>query len=805
MTDIPKNQPLRGLHILDLCEGLGDGSGRYLADLGADVILVEAPGGSAARTHPPLVQGKSAWFAVQAANKHSVELDITRETDRAEFVALATETDILLHPRTDTALAWLDAIVHLTNAPDSTLITLAISEFGDSGPYAGHAGSNAVHMALAGNTARSGLKHREPLLPPGQLAYASASIQAAWVVLVGFWQRLHTGRGGRIDFSIFEATCQVLDPALGVTGSAAGGKSAASLAPRGRPPEGKMYPFFRCADGFVRICVLSPRQWQGMCAWLGDDHPFTDPSFANLGKRAKHMRDINALIQVLFLLEPGDDLVAEGQRRGVPIAAVATPQHVLHDNHFVARGVFRELQLLEGLIGTVPAGFLKINGQRARIRQAAPVLDSHKARFFPRESDLNFHEKSGDDKRRPLAGIRVLDLGVIVAGAESGRLFADQGAEVIKIETSTYPDGLRQSMTNEPMTESFAQGTRGKKSLGLNLRSEEGKRLFKALVAKSDVVLTNFKPGTMDSLGFDYGTLKAINPRIIVSESSALGGTGPMSKTMGYGPLVRASAGLTGLWRYPDDERGFGDALTIFPDHLAARVTAVAVLALLLDRERTGLGGTVSLSQAETILMCLAPELLAESLQPGWLTPCGNRGRFDAPSNLFACAGDDEWCAIDIQGNEQWQAVCELIARPDLAEDSKLAYAEGRLHHCEHLEQALSAWTEQLDSNEVADQLQARGIAAGVMRRIHELSDDPHLQARDFFRINEQPGLPAALMTENGPAGKSFMPEPDIAPAPFVAEHTRSLMQSILNLDDKTIDTLIENGDLEEADQAAIQ
>ena len=163
---------------------------------------------------------------------------------------------------------------------------------------------------------------------------------------------------------------------------------------------------------------------------------------------------------------------------------------------------------------------------------------------------------------------------------------------------------------------SFALGNRNKRSLGLNLRSDAGKKLFGRLVACSDVVLTNFKPGTLDSLGLGYDELKAINPRIIVVESSALGSTGSWSRRMGYGPLVRATVGLTTLWRHPDAPEGFGDDQTVFPDHAAARVGAAGVVAALIERERTGVGRWIGVAQMETVFCQLATEYVRESLDP---------------------------------------------------------------------------------------------------------------------------------------------------------------------------------------------
>lgn len=794
--------PLTGLRILDLCEGVGDSCGRYLADLGAEVLLIESSNGSPARKLGPLINGGSTYFATHAANKKSVVLDNANADDIDLFQALASESDLILHSRTDISLSWLTTIQAVIER-NSHLVVLAISDFGDSGPYADYAGSNPVHMALAAVTARSGLKGQPPLLPPGQLSYEAASAQASWVALVGYWQRLRTGTGGNIDFSVFEAVCQMIDPALGVTGSGAAGQSATKLAPRGRPPEGKMYPFFKCADGYVRVCLLNPRQWAAMSDWLGPDHPFTDPSFGNIGKRYKSMREINAVIQELFITEKGSDLVDQGRERGVPLAMVATPQNVFDNVHLNARGAFTDVSVGEGGNGKAPTGYIEINNQLAGIRTSAPKLGEHAAKFSstPKKSDVSNPQSN---EQQPLSGIRILDLGVIVAGAELGRLFADQGAEVIKIETRAFADGLRQSMDNSPMTESFAQGTRGKMSLGLNLRSDEGKRLFKQLVAKSDIVVSNFKPGTMDSLGFGYETLKAINPRIIFSESSALGNSGPMAKTMGYGPLVRAGSGLVGLWRYPEDEASFGDAITIFPDHFAARISAAAIMALLIERENSGAGGTVSLSQTEAILMVLSSELVADSIQPGWLTAVGNRGRFNAPSNLFACTGDDEWCVIDVQNDTQWQNLCTQIGRADLATDEKFATAEQRLAHCEFLEAEVGKWANELTPQEITEQLQANGIPAAPMKRVDELPVDPHLKARGFFRENQQPGLEGTLLTENGPAGKTFFPIPTIKPAPFVAQHTRELMHKLLGLDNDQIDALLAAGDLEDIDSDLI-
>ena len=194
---------------------------------------------------------------------------------------------------------------------------------------------------------------------------------------------------------------------------------------------------------------------------------------------------------------------------------------------------------------------------------------------------------------------------MIVAGGELGRLFADLGAEVIKIESATYPDGLRQTPPGRPMSRSWALTHRNEYGLGLDLRQQSGADIFGRLVAGADAVFANFKPGTLASLGFSYDTLRALNPGIVLAESSAFGATGPWSVRMGYGPLVRATTGITRLWT-SDDGDGFYDATTIFPDHVVARITAIAALAALIRRDRTGDGAHVHISQAEAAVNQLA-------------------------------------------------------------------------------------------------------------------------------------------------------------------------------------------------------
>ncbi|MBL4826260.1 MAG: CoA transferase [Spongiibacteraceae bacterium] len=795
ISDKSSDLPLSGLRILDLCDENSQTCGRLLADLGAEVVLVEAPQGCKARAQQPLYQQQSLHFSTHNINKRSVLIDIQTPEGKKKLLALCKQVDVVVESFKPGELHLMGLGSEVLRAQNQALMVIAISDFGQSGPYRDFHANNMVQLALSGVLARSGIKGHEPLLPPGEMALEAAAVQAVWVVLLGYIHRVKTGQGGYMDFSVFEASAQLIDPGLGATGSAAGGKTAAQIAAKGRPPVSAFYPIFPCADGYVRLCILNPRQWKNMSQWLGDEHPFTDPSYGQLGKRFRVIKEINALIQTLFLHEKTHSLVEQGQARDIPIARLASPQDVFNDEHFCERDTFIPWPI-KNKQGLLASGYLDIDGERVGVRSAAPELGEHTAKPFTQARlSITFADKS----TRPLAGIRVLDLGVIVAGAELGRLLSDQGADVIKIENKAFSDGLRQSSSGEAITVSFAQGSRGKRSLGLNLRSEQGIALFKKLAAQSDIVLSNFKPGTMESLGINYEVLSKINPRIIMADSSALGNSGPRSRSMGYGPLVRATTGLSGLWKYPDrDDGGFSDGITIYPDHFAARVSSVGIAALLIRRQRTGKGGVVSVSQAECILNTMSTEFLLESLQTGSLKPRGNRNAYDAPNTLFPCKGDDQWCAVCVENDENFQQLCLVIGREDWQHDSRFCKAQGRLNNAEILEQGLSEWTCQHSPEQIMNMMQAAGIAAGKMHRVEELETNPHLLARNFIRTLHQPGINNPLATENAPVAFSQLPEPDIRPAPLLGEHTREIAKELLAMSEQEVDQAIEQGILEQ-------
>jgi crotonobetainyl-CoA:carnitine CoA-transferase CaiB-like acyl-CoA transferase len=799
--------PLKGLRALDLTQDCGQSVGRLLADLGVDVILVEPANVARDRDSRPIAGSDSFRFAFDNANKRGFVLD--PEKDPAELDRLLGRADILIvAPQIDSSpLCALDTFGIRQRHPH--LIVLSMTAFGLDGPYMAWKATGPTLLALSGALSRSGLPGREPLPPPGDLVLGSVHLQATFAVLVAYLNRLDTGHGDRLDFSYFEAAISLIDPGFGVGGSATGGIPASKL-PRGRADARYFYPVFRCADGYIRVCILSAKQWQGMYRWLGEPAELSDPAYGKLIKRFNEFDRILPYIECQIANLTRAEVVEQLQRDGVPCAGLATPAEVLGAEHFLQTGAVRRLDVGLGIHVQGPHGLLEVDGKRVGIRSRAPRSGEHQeeirrelATIADRESDpdatadvpLADHPTS---RRAPLRGLKVLDFGVIVVGAELGRLLADQGADVIKIESRAYPDGVRQSPVSDSdrMTPSFAWGNRNKRGLGLNLRTDEGKRTFFRLAAKADVILSNFKPGTFESLGISYPNLVAVNPTLIMADSLAFGASGPWSKRMGYGPLVRASTGLSYLWRYPDTDDSFSDAQTIYPDHAAARVGAVGVLALLIRKRRQNRGGTVSVSQSDAVP--LGPLIAEESIRPGSLVAVGNASTRAAPWGVYPCAGDDEWCVVTVETDPQWRAFCTIAERMDLLDDGRLATALGRVAQRARVDAAVREWTSRRTPDHVMSALQREGVAAAAMRRVVDLPENPQLAKRGFFRRFKHPLIEGMLVAENAPVRSDHLQDPPLRPAPLEGQHSREILTEILDVGNVEYERLLRAGVVEQ-------
>ncbi|KUI05244.1 CoA-transferase [Mycolicibacterium acapulense] len=763
--------PLSGTRILDLSSGPMSAVGRLLADLGARVTVLRLLGVTDGDVVGPRVAGVPVQTAIDRHGMETVELDPSTAAGRDEFARVLAGTDILIENTRPGSLAEATLAVRQIRRQHPQLVILSLSDFGRDNDYRTWQGTGPVFHALSSELSRSGIPGREPLVPPADLPYHVAAAQAAVMTIAVYLDRLRTGEGDLIDFSILDGAMQTLDPPFGSAGSASAGV-AVKMQQRDWDAERQRYPIIPCKDGHVRICILAKRQWRGMFTWMGSPEEFADPSYDKLGKRFRSPHLLDA-IAAFCADKTRAELESQGQAHGVPTAAVLTLSEALTAEHFSARGFFRDVELAPGVVAPIPVGVSQIDGHRAS------ALDSNSAESERLTAAPLLAGRQRRGEGRPLEGIRVLDLGVIVVGADTGRLFGDLGADVVKIEHSAHPDGLRVGKLTT-MTQPFAAGHRNKRSIGLDLRTQEGLGLAHRLVRDADVVLTNFKPGVAEALGMDYATLRRINPGIVVVDSSAFGPDGPWAKRLGYGPLVRAAVGFTSQWVYPGEPETFCDTVTVYPDHVAARIGTLSAIALLLRRERTGEGGSASIAQAEVMLSHVAADIAADALErAGHPRSCAERG---APWGLFPAAGEHKWIAITVRDAAELQALRWVIGLP----------GDGEIDL-----DAVRAWTSRHSRTEAMERLQAAGVPAGAVMHADELPSWGYYEQRRSFREELHPHADVPFTMENVQIHCDHVADPPLRQAPLIGEQTDEIATELLGLSPTEIEALHRRGVLE--------
>ena len=799
-------RPLTGIRVIDLAVDRGELCGRLLSDLGADVIKVEPPEGSPSRSLPPLdplTPEHSLFFTMRNCGKRSVVIDPADGARMASFESLLASADVLVgsaEPGAAAAVGAPELEADAIAARHPHLVVASITAYGRTGPYAGRDVPGPVVDATSGMCWKAGLPEREPLMPPGNISGDVAGLTAAFAVVCALIQRRAHGAGQLIDLSANEAAAQITDWSLPNSSKAmVEGVDPTEI----RAGPGPVYTILAAADGFVRLVVLSPRQWHAMRAWLGEPDYLQDPEYDGFISRFLIADAVlNPLYEELFSTMTMEEVAEEAQRRGIVATPILKPGDVITNEHFEARKTFDRVPLTTGGTMSLPSGWMEIDGERVGPTGRPPQVGEHTDEVLasledgPRP-DWPEVPESAPEPTLPLAGIRVADFGHGGVGVEISRMLAEYGADVIKIESRTYPDFIRVVLGGE-MSPSFASSSRSKRGFGINAKTDEGRRMLLDLAAAGggstgfDVVVENGSTGVMDELGLGYRDFRTANPDVVMVSSQLMGTTGPWSAWRGYGPNTQVTGGMTHLWDYPDVDRPSGSQ-SIFPDHWAGRMGALAAIAGVLGRRRGVMdaGYHAEVCQVEQVVGVMGDLLARESLEPGSVRPQGNRRDRGAPWGFFRCDGEDQWVAICCRTDAEWAALASLLGLDDPA----LATLEARREREDELEQAVSAWTETLSKQAVTEACLAAGVPAGPMLTSGEQLQDPHLAARGYLVELDQP--PIGVMTFEGPAFVATgMADADIRPAPGLGEHTREIVAE-LGLDEAAIEDLIARGILE--------
>lgn len=377
--------PLAGMRVIDLADEKGELCGRLLAHLAAGVVRVEPPAGAASRRLPPFAPdgATSLYFAHRNADKRGVTLDVEQPAGRELLQRLLADADILIetHAPGHLAAIGLDPARLIEQHP--RLIVASISDFGQTGPYRDCAATDMVGFAMGGMMYRAGIAERPPVVAPGALAYDAAGITAAFAIVMAVYQRLRSGRGQHLDVSVMESVANLADWSLPSFSQAGGFQRRAG--------SGLVYPVYPCADGHVRMVILSPREWRAMRAWLGEPDVVKDEAWEQLMFRLANRDVLDPLFVAHFHDKTKMDLAREAQERGIAVTPVLTPAEVLTNEHAAARGTFVTSRI-DGFEGLLPAGMFEVNGERYGLQRRAPTPGEHNTQVYVDELGLSADE-----------------------------------------------------------------------------------------------------------------------------------------------------------------------------------------------------------------------------------------------------------------------------------------------------------------------------------------------------------------------------------------------------------------------------
>jgi benzylsuccinate CoA-transferase BbsF subunit len=401
------------------------------------------------------------------------------------------------------------------------------------------------------------------------------------------------------------------------------------------------------------------------------------------------------------------------------------------------------------------------------------------------------------ERKQVFSGIRVVDFSWYAVGPQTAKNLGDHGAEVIRVESSVNPDGLRRvgpfkdGVSGLNRSGYFNNQNPNKYSITLNLTLPQAVEIARRLVARADVVIESFTPGVMENFGLGYEDLRKVKPDIIMVSASSQGRGGPHSHHSAYGHVQQALCGVNHLTGWPDGcPTGVHGPYT---DYFVPHLCTTVMIAALEYRRRTGKGQYIELSQLEASIHCLETAILDYTVNSREQGRIGNQHPQASPHGAYRCKGEDRWCTIAVFTDEEWQSFCRVIKNPEWCHDTKFTTLAGRLDNAEELDRLLEEWTLKYKAEQVMKLMQAARVAAGVAQTSKDLHADPQLQHRNHYWVLAHP--------ETGPATYDSMayklsktPGQARMPAPCLGEHNAYLCTELLGMPDEEFVGLMGEG-----------
>jgi crotonobetainyl-CoA:carnitine CoA-transferase CaiB-like acyl-CoA transferase len=744
---------LAGIRVLDLATPAAEIAGRVFADLGAEVIKIEPPGGCASRRTPPFERGKegdlegSLYWRAFGLGKRSVVLDLERADERARFLALVRGADVLIESFTPGTLDALGLGYAALSRENESLLHVSVTPFGQSGPFASGPASDLTLAAAGGLLNLQGDRDRPPVPVGWPETSHHGAVQAAADAILALFERRRTGLGQHLDSSMQAAVVWTL---LFATGhSTLYGEDIPGWGEkRGDPPPqllpGLVIPnMARCQDGFVAMTLVlgevGARSFGSLMRFAAE-HGGLDPDIAE--------RDWSQWLQLLGAgkLTPGDiargfdQLVAflgtrtkaELHERSVKdrwlIAPALSAADLLEDPQLAARDYWVR-------VGDTlhPGAFAKFSKTPIRIEAPAPRLGADQA--LANAPARRPHLPAGPKRLRGrlLDGLKVADFSWVGAGPLVSKDLANHGATVVHVESDKKVDPLRyvppwkDRIPNPANGHTPANFNQSKLGLALDLAHPEARAVAQRLVDWADVVIESFTPGTAEKMGLDWVTLSARKPGLVMLSSCMRGQTGPERRYTAFGLQGAALAGLVAVTGWPD--RMPSGPWGAYTDFIAPRYSIAALAAALHHRDETGEGQYIDLAQVEAAIHFVEPMLLDYVVNGRIAGMAGHASERARPNGVYRADGKERYVALSVETDAQWQALRALV--PGLAARDD--------------DEPLAVWLGGQEPFACAERLRRAGVPAYVVLRAPDLHRDPQLLHRGFFVPLDHPRVGPAL------------------------------------------------------------
>ena len=825
MTTEASGTLLDGIRVLDLATSRAEMAGRVLADMGAEVIKVEPPGGSPSRRLPPFSDkdpARSLYWAAMGFGKRSVVIDLDDAAGRADFQALLATADALIESFDPGAMAEWGLSYDDVKDEHPELIYVSVTPYGQDGPHAHRPATDLTIESAGGLVGLQGEGDRPPVPVGFPQAGIHAGVQAAADTSIALRERELSGLGQHLDVSMQAAMVWTLMHATGFppnTGDDPPGTCGDRA--NGGPGGPAVMAIHACADGYIVFNIvpggLGLRHSTKVMRWIAENDGLTgelegadiDEWAAELGRVVMEdppeMQRMLAVANEVLHNFVATQTMAECYRRAVDdgfmMAPLYTFEDIANDKHLAERGYWVDIDGKR-----YPGAFAKLSETPLQLIRPAPTLgqDQHLLSEVGRAPKRNGRAPRSSNGVRgeeggALSGVKIADFAWVGVGPLISKSMADHGATVVHIESATRPDVLRLGppfKDNQPGIDRgqfMANFNSSKLGVALRLDTEQGRSYARQLVDWADVVVESFTPGTLKRFGLDYAALSQERPEIIMLSTCLRGQWGPESSYAGFGLQGACLSGLHRITGWPDRQpAGTWGAYT---DFINPRFGSGVLAAAIRHRDLTGQGQYIDLAQTEAGIHFAAP-LLLDYFENGRIAEAPGHGSlYAAPHGVFRVQSGERYVAISTETTEQWHALRQAVGLSGWSGDEFDELA-ARIAGKAEIESEIAAWCLPQTSDAVIDCLTAAGVPAALVEWPSDLYEDAQLTHRGFFVTLDHSVMgptPYDGLVTKFSGGTARLRRA----APAIGEHTHQVLSEILSVSDEEIFEALAAGALE--------